>query len=59
MALDGVAYGIQKMTKAFQGNTIQESVNALQELQKLQREAVLKGDIDLMGKVQSNHKRRH
>jgi hypothetical protein len=47
LMLDGVAAGVKGLTKLFEGNSIQQSVDALQELKKLRKEAAADGDIDL------------
>jgi hypothetical protein len=47
LTLDGIAAGVKGVTKLFEGNTIQQSVDALQELRKLRQQAAVDKDIDL------------
>jgi hypothetical protein len=53
MMLDGVAGAVKGLTKAFKGNTIEQSVDALKELKRLRYEAALEGDIELWSKYNS------
>jgi hypothetical protein len=46
MILDGMAEGVKGLTNAFKGNSIQQSVDALQVLKKLRKDAAAEGDIE-------------
>lgn len=53
MALDGIAAGVKGLTNVFKGNTIEQSVSALEELYKLRKKAAIDGDIELWSKYNS------